>query len=137
MTNHSVNPKKHQEKAPPELFSSGPRGTILMNSNELIRWTGAAWWLVEYEIKELSQGRHWGWRITHCQAQSEVFKLNLETGRFEKRTNYWLSQKLAIILCKRINPRLVPALRRAFIDEHFADLKQQLALIGASDEVAA
>ncbi len=117
-----------QETGPrPWVFTSGWRGHLAMNSHDL-----AAWMQVENDsvvgtIIWQSLDRPESWLIGNCWNRSEVYHHNHNDMTFSILASYWISESVAMGVCRRFRKDLLGQLRQLFADAHRERIERKAA----------
>lgn len=126
-----------------EAFVSGRRGELAIHSKDLAEWMGIDNDLVIGMLAFQSSVRPESWFIGNCWNESKLYRLNHADGTFKTIRSYWISESVAMDLCRRFRKSLLPRLRQVFAQAREESIERQLAFAGgrraaqAAKEVAA
>ncbi|MGX5658186.1 hypothetical protein ACWKWV_00480 [Castellaniella ginsengisoli] len=117
-----------QETGPkPWVFTSGWRGHLAMHSHELAEWMRVENDRVTGTLIWQNWGRPESWRIGNCWNETEVYSLNHSNQTFSTRTSYWISESVAMGVCRRFRKDLLGQLRQLFADAHRERIERKAA----------
>ncbi|MFC3338821.1 hypothetical protein [Paracandidimonas soli] len=116
----------------PSIFVSGRRGHLAMHSGELADWMGVDNERAHAVLLWQNGNRPESWWIGNCWNKSEVFSHNRANMTFKIRRSYWISESVAMGLCRKFRKDLLPSLRSLFAQERERDIKRQVFLTGGS-----
>lgn len=116
----------------PWVFVSGRRGQLAMHSHELTTWMGVDNNRAHWELIWQNGDRPESWWIGNCWNRTAVPILNHNDGMFTVRESYWISESVAMKLCRTFRKDLLADLREMFAQARQEDIERQLAFTGRS-----
>lgn len=123
-----------------KAFVSGRRGQLALNSKDLAEWMGVDNDKIVGTLTIQNSVRQESWLIGNCWNESRTYRLNHADGTFKTIRSFWISESVAMGLCRRFRKSLLPNLREVFAQAREDDLARQLAFAGVQSvwmEVAA
>lgn len=115
---------------PLEAFVSGRRGQLALNSKDLAEWMGVDNDKIVGALTIQNSVRPESWLIGNCWNESKAYCLNHADGTFKTIRSFWISESVAMDLCRRFRKSLLPNLRAVFAQAREDDLARQLAFAG-------
>lgn len=115
---------------PLEAFVSGRRGQLALNSKDLAEWMGVDNDKIVGALTIQNSVRPESWLIGNCWNESKAYRLNHADGTFKTIRSFWISESVAMDLCRRFRKSLLPNLREVFAQAREDDLARQLAFAG-------
>ena len=113
-----------------EAFVSGRRGQLALNSKDLAEWMGVDNDKIVGALTIQNSVRPESWFIGNCWNESKTYRLNHADGTFKTIRSFWISESVAMDLCRRFRKSLLPSLREVFAQAREDDLARQLAFAG-------
>lgn len=113
-----------------QAFVSGRRGQLALNSKELAEWMGVDNDMIVGTLTIQNSTRPDSWFIGNCWNESKTYRLNHDDGTFKAIRSFWISESVAMDLCRRFRKSLLPRLREVFAQAREEDMARQLAFSG-------
>ena len=116
-----------------EAFVSGRRGQLAVHSKDLADWLGidndrvAGLLMIKTSVRPAS------WFIGNCWNQSCSYKLNHDNGTFQTIYSYWISESVAMLVCRSFRKDRLPDLRRVFARARERDIESQTFITSGSN----
>lgn len=111
----------------PWIFTSGWRGHLAMNSHDLAAWMQVENDRVTGTIIWQNWGRPESWRVGNFWNKSEIYHHNRDDMTFSILTYYWISESVAMGVCRRFRRDLLGELRQLFADKQRERIERKMA----------
>lgn len=130
LNDHQTNPRELA------IFVSGRRGQLATHSRSLATWMNINNSLLTSYLMTKNSTRPSSWFVGNCWNETVEHLLDHGNGTFMTVRSFWISESVAMMLCRRFRKDLLGNLRELFAREHQATITRQAQFTRVSDRRA-